>query len=1165
MSVILAPGLEPIPGYRLIERLGRGGFGEVWKAEAPGGLLKAIKFVFGDLDASGGGEPADQELKSLDRIKTIRHPYILSLERYDIVDGQLLIVMELADRNLWDRFRECRAQGLAGVPKQELLRYLEEASEALDLMNTQYQLQHLDIKPQNLFLVYNHVKIADFGLVKGFEGKRGTITGGVTPVYAAPETFEGWVSRNSDQYSLAIVYQELLTGQRPFNGTTARQLLLQHLQAPPDVTPLSENDRNAVRRALEKKPDDRWPSCTEFVRALFETTQHGPRYVTPSGAIPPPALSQSGLITATPSAGVSPTDSIEAPPSTGISSSSPATQARVRAPVTATLPRFDSGVQELSLPPKVALPDEDAGILFPAVIIGLGGAAGRVLRMIKREISEKYGTHPLPNIRLIAVDTDPVALRSLAGDGPSPLAADEIFHAGLNRPSHYLRGEVVGIETWLGASTLYRLPKHPGAAELRAFGRLALLDHAAPLSRRLRAELDAVRSPSALSIADKTARLGVRSDRPRVYVIASLAGGTGGGMFLDAAYLARAVLRQVGEVDPQVSGVLMIPPCDRKAGVTPIANSFAALTELNHFCHPNVRYEARFQPKGAVESDAGLPFGRVLLQQFDSLPGTESVDPAFGQTATLIFNELLTPIGRTADRERRGFSSHRRDSVVPAQSAATYFISWPRDRLARVAARHIGQELVRRWTAKDAGRFAEVVTPILDEQWDLRGLCPDKVADAIHQKVSSQLGMPAQDRIEALIAPLLDPSRSLEKIDAGAVYSIVDQLVRLLGPPEGYLTEAPAGRIPPLFEQVGPEQAHAVDQQIADLTIQTVERPGMRIAGAEELVRQLAERAGQAKKSYEHLHESLTHEAGQTFRKLFPMIAGLDKYAFSGKKREQHVQEMIGLLRDYPKKQYQALLAKSLSDLYRGIMGAAPEYAREVHFCRERLQETLKELGGQGALDGGQKSANGPGRFLLPEGASDLDEAAERSVSALSNEQWIMFDARIQAAVTDRFHSLVNFCLTAGPRAEHLAELLVKEGQAFFLVRLPQNQAAELLVQSMEPDELTSVLAEAMQECHPALAGPKAAVESIVTIVAAPDSEAGRAVQRAAAVAAADLAYATCTAASDVVIYRELRHIDLADLPHMGPVGQEAYQQALSEGTAVPHSRLDVSWAKLRV
>src|SRR5207302_4708548 len=106
MAVRIESQAEPIPGYRLIERLGGGGFGEVWKAEAPGGLHKAIKFVYGDIKEAKEGEKGsagDQELKALNRIKTIRHPFILSLERVDIVESQLIIVMELADCNLADR------------------------------------------------------------------------------------------------------------------------------------------------------------------------------------------------------------------------------------------------------------------------------------------------------------------------------------------------------------------------------------------------------------------------------------------------------------------------------------------------------------------------------------------------------------------------------------------------------------------------------------------------------------------------------------------------------------------------------------------------------------------------------------------------------------------------------------------------------------------------------------------------------------------------------------------------------------------------------------------------------------------------------------------------------------------------------------------------------
>jgi serine/threonine protein kinase len=251
-------------GYVLLTRIGRGGFREVWRAEAPGGGAVAIKIIFRPLEQ----EESQSELEALEVVKRLRHPYLLQTQAFWSLEDRLLIVMELADGSLRDRAAECQGAGLGGIPLPELAAYMREVSEALDYLHGE-QVLHRDVKPENILLLKGHVKLADFGLARMPHVQRALMASSAsTLAYMAPEVWRGHSIRQSDQYSLAVAYAELRLQRRLFASNDLMQLMRDHVDRTPDLNPLPPAEQEVLHQALAKEPGRRFGSCREFCRAL---------------------------------------------------------------------------------------------------------------------------------------------------------------------------------------------------------------------------------------------------------------------------------------------------------------------------------------------------------------------------------------------------------------------------------------------------------------------------------------------------------------------------------------------------------------------------------------------------------------------------------------------------------------------------------------------------------------------------------------------------------------------------------------------------------------------------------------------------------------------------------------------------------------------------------
>lgn len=261
-----APQERVLGAYRLLERIGKGGMGEVYRAQhIQIGREAAVKVLPANL-------ATDEDFlrrfkREASSAASLAHPNILQVYDYGEQDGTPYLVMPyIRGGTLKDRIEGGKA------PASQMTKYLTEVADALDYAHRK-GIIHRDVKPANILIDEDdRAYLSDFGIAKALEGNDNLTQAGVgvgTPEYMAPEQAQGRADPRSDLYALGIMVYQMLTGQVPFTGNTTVEVLMKHLQEPVPLSSLrgavAQQFGPILQRALAKDPNQRYQSGRELM------------------------------------------------------------------------------------------------------------------------------------------------------------------------------------------------------------------------------------------------------------------------------------------------------------------------------------------------------------------------------------------------------------------------------------------------------------------------------------------------------------------------------------------------------------------------------------------------------------------------------------------------------------------------------------------------------------------------------------------------------------------------------------------------------------------------------------------------------------------------------------------------------------------------------------
>jgi serine/threonine protein kinase len=240
--------------FKLLEPIGFGTSGEVWRAEMHIHPLVAVKLSIRQVD----DDEVRREFYLYNHLIHLPNPSIVKIHCLLEYRKRFGIIMELADCNLFDKLRQYRKDNQL-FPLSELVSYIRDAASALDFCHS-VRVIHAGINPSDILLFGKNAKIADFGVSHHLNAQNSIVSARslVKEYCMSPEAREGNVLPQSDQYALAATFAWLRFGHLSF---LANESVI-------DLSNYPERERTVLQKALSLDPYQRYANCMEFVSAI---------------------------------------------------------------------------------------------------------------------------------------------------------------------------------------------------------------------------------------------------------------------------------------------------------------------------------------------------------------------------------------------------------------------------------------------------------------------------------------------------------------------------------------------------------------------------------------------------------------------------------------------------------------------------------------------------------------------------------------------------------------------------------------------------------------------------------------------------------------------------------------------------------------------------------